>query len=78
VASEIRKGLSVSKQVKQNLATDRFNLKNLVKIINSLAALDNFDDAPVDISKAWEIITEPIEASTKESLGYYSLKHIMV
>jgi hypothetical protein len=35
--------------------------------------LENLDD-DVDISGAWESITEAIKASAMESIGYYELK----
>jgi hypothetical protein len=63
--------------------TERFNFNKLneaegkgqycVEISNRFAALENLD-AEVDINRAWETITENINISAKESLGYYELK----
>jgi hypothetical protein len=62
---------------------ERFNLKKLnevegkehyhVEISNRFSALENLN-AEVDINRAWETITESINISAKESLGYYELK----
>jgi hypothetical protein len=58
---------------------ERFNLKKLnevedkeqyrVEISKRLAALEIID-IKVDMNRAWETITENINISTKESLGY--------
>jgi hypothetical protein len=62
---------------------ERFNLKKLnevegkeqyhVEILNRFAALEDLN-AEVEINSAWEIITENINISAKESLGYFELK----
>jgi hypothetical protein len=44
-----------------------------VEISNRFAALENADDE-VDINSALEAITETINISAEESLGYYELK----
>jgi hypothetical protein len=44
-----------------------------VEVSNRFSALEDLD-AKVEINSAWEIITENITISTKESLGYYELK----
>jgi len=63
---------------------ERMNLQKLndvaakeqyeVKISDRFAASENLDEDHVDISRAWESITEDIKASETESLGYYELK----
>jgi hypothetical protein len=60
-----------------------YNLKKLndvvgkeqyrVEISNRFAAMENLD-TEVDVNKAWETITENINISGKESLGYCELK----
>jgi hypothetical protein len=62
---------------------ERFNLKKLkevggkeqfcVEVSNRFAALEDLD-AEVEINSAWETISENIEISAKESLGYFELK----
>jgi hypothetical protein len=62
---------------------ERFSLKKLnevegkkqyrVEISDRFAASENLD-AEVDIYRAWETISENINISAKESLGYYELK----
>jgi hypothetical protein len=62
---------------------ERFNLKKLndvegkeqfrVEVSNKFAALEILD-ADVEINSAWETITENIQISAKESLGYFELK----
>jgi hypothetical protein len=73
--------LSVSKQAVQKFDVEIFNLKDLnervreqhqVKISNRHAVLENLDD--VDISRAWESITENMKTSATESLDYYEFK----
>jgi hypothetical protein len=46
--------------------------KHHVKVSNRFVALEGLDSG-IDNS-AWEIITEHIKTSAKESLGYYGLK----
>jgi hypothetical protein len=63
---------------------ERFDLKklnkvdgkeqDLVEVLNRLAALENLD-TEVDINRAWDSITENINNSAKESLGYYELRN---
>jgi DNA repair ATPase RecN len=81
--AKLRERLSVSKRVTENLDMQRFDLMKLnyaavkeqyqVKITNSFAALENFDDN-MDMNRAWEIIRENIKTSAKESLGHYELQ----
>ncbi|PNF18193.1 hypothetical protein B7P43_G18102 [Cryptotermes secundus] len=83
VVAKVRERLAVSKQSTHRVHTERCNLKKLnevegkeqyrVEISNSFAALENLD-IEVDVNKAWETITENINISDKESLGYYELK----
>jgi hypothetical protein len=62
---------------------ERFNLKKLnnaegkeqfrVEVSNKFAALKDLD-AEVEINSAWEMISESIKISAKESLGYFEFK----
>jgi hypothetical protein len=62
---------------------ERFNLKKLndvegkekfrVEVSRRFAALEDLD-AEVEINSAWEIITETIKMSAKESQSYFELK----
>jgi hypothetical protein len=75
VDAGIKKRLSVSKRAEETFNMERFNLMKLndvevkehcqVKIYNTFAALENFDD--VDISRVWNSITESIESSASGS-----------
>jgi hypothetical protein len=63
---------------------DRFNIRKLNelevrkqyqitrKILNRIAALENFGDSE-DINRAWENIKENIKTSAKKSLSLYEL-----
>jgi hypothetical protein len=67
----------------QRFDKDRFNVKNpkeikgkeecRSQIPNRFAGLEKSDD-DVDINRCWETISDNIEISTRESLGYYELK----
>ena len=62
---------------------ERYNLRNLselvfrtqyqVKVSNSFAALENFNESE-DIDRAWGYIKENIKTSAKKSLGLSELK----
>jgi hypothetical protein len=70
VVAEVRERLAVSKRTMHRVHMERFNLKNLnevggkeqyhVEISNRFAALENLD-AEVDITRAWETITNNIK-----------------
>jgi uncharacterized protein YaaR (DUF327 family) len=51
------------------------NKQYQVKISNRFTALDNLENEDVDISRAWESISETMKASGTESLGYYLKQH---
>jgi hypothetical protein len=63
---------------------ERFNFKKLnemegkeqyqVEFSIRFAALKNLD-AEMDINRVWETMKEIIKISSKESLGYFELKH---
>jgi hypothetical protein len=48
--------------------------KYRVEVSNRFAALEDLD-AEVEINSAWEMISENIKISAKESLGYCELKN---
>jgi Asp-tRNA(Asn)/Glu-tRNA(Gln) amidotransferase B subunit len=84
VVANVRERLAVSKQTTHRDHMERFNLKNLnevqsskeqyhVEISNTFAALENLGTV-VDVTKAWQTITENIKISVKENLGYHELK----
>jgi hypothetical protein len=83
VVAKLRKRNSVSKRVRQKFDLERF-LRKLddveikekyeVEISNIFAALENLDES-LDINSAWESIRENSKTSTKENLGYQTLKH---
>jgi hypothetical protein len=78
VVAKVRERLAVSKQTKQRVHMERFNLKKLnevvckahyrVEISNRFSALENLD-AEVDSNRVWETIRENVRISAKESLG---------
>jgi hypothetical protein len=77
VVPKVRDRLVASKQTTHRVHTERFNFKKLyevegkkqyyVEISNRFAALENLD-AEVDINRAWNIVTEDLKISAKESL----------
>jgi hypothetical protein len=81
--AKVRERLAVSKGAAQMFDMERFNLKKLketegkkqyqVKSSNRVAASENLDH-DMDISSAWETITENIKISAKESLSYNESK----
>jgi hypothetical protein len=83
VVAKVRERLAVNKQSSHRFHTERFNLKKLnevvgeeqylVEVSDMFAALEDLD-AEVEINSAWEMITENIKISAKESLGYCELK----
>jgi hypothetical protein len=84
VVAKVMERLAVNKQRSQRFHMERFNLKKLnevegkeqfrIEVSNRFAALEDLD-AEVEINSAWETIRENIKISTKESLGYFKLKH---
>jgi hypothetical protein len=83
VVAKVRERLAVSKQARQKIHVERFNLSKRnelrvrnqyqIKISNRYAALENLSDSK-DINRAWENIIENINISAKEILGLYELK----
>jgi hypothetical protein len=83
VVVEVREWPSVSKQSSQRFHMGRFNLKKLneveqkekycVEVSNKFAAF--LRCGPWGGNSAWETIRENIKISSKESLGYFELKH---
>jgi hypothetical protein len=83
VVAKVMERLAVNKQRSQRFHMERFNLKKLndgegkeqfrVGISNRFAALEDLD-TEVEINSAWETISENINISAKESLGYFELK----
>jgi hypothetical protein len=77
VVAKIRKRLAVSKRPAKKVDMDRFKLKKLnegevkeqcqVTIKNRFSALENIEHNG-DIRRAWDVIRENINTSTKESL----------
>ncbi|PNF20380.1 hypothetical protein B7P43_G10237 [Cryptotermes secundus] len=80
VVAKVRERLAVSKETKQKVHMERFNLKKLnevdgkeqyrVEISNRFAAVENLE-TEVYVNKTWETIRENIKMSAKESLGNY-------
>jgi hypothetical protein len=76
--------MTVSKQAAQKMDMERVNLKNLnegeikeqyhVTLTKKSANLENLQDNG-DINSTWDINTEDINISAKESLGYCKSKH---
>jgi hypothetical protein len=59
---------------------ERINLKKVkgkekycVEVSNRFAAMKHLD-GDIDVKSAWKTITENINISAKDSLGYYKLK----
>jgi 50S ribosomal subunit-associated GTPase HflX len=83
VVAKFRERLTESKQEKQNLDGERFNLRKLnemefrkqnqIEITNRFAALENLNNDE-DINRVWENVKEFIKISAKESLGLHDLK----
>jgi lipoate-protein ligase A len=77
----VASGEGSSKQ--RSLILEMFNLKKLnevegkekycVENSNRFAALEDLD-TEVEINNAWEMITDNIKMTAKESLGFYELK----
>jgi hypothetical protein len=83
VVAKFKERLAVNKQRLQRFHMERFNLGKLneverkeqyrVEVSNRFATLKDLD-AEEEINSGWEMITENINISAKESLGYFELK----
>jgi hypothetical protein len=83
LVAKIKEKLAESKLITQRFHMQRFDLRKIneaecteqyhVEISNRFPVSENLD-AEVDINSSLETITENINISTKESLGYYKLK----
>jgi hypothetical protein len=80
VVAKVRERLAVNKQRSHRFHVERFNLKKLnederkgqylVEVSNRFAALEDLD-REVEINSSWEMTSENIKISAKESLSYY-------
>jgi hypothetical protein len=78
--AKLRERISVSKRARQELDSERFDLKKLddvevkekyqVDISNRFAPSENLDES-LDINNAWESIRENIKTLAKENPGYH-------